>query len=176
MIDIHAHILPGMDDGAEDLQDTLEMARMAVDNGTTVMVATPHCNLPGIYDNYFDKNYKDTFQRVVRALEEHNIPLTLLPGLEVFATPDLPELIADGAVQTINGSRYLLIEFPFEEEVEYSIVGTNEADPMKNKISDKSPIGSELINKTIGDEIIVNTPAGELKLKILHVERTKNNG
>ena len=119
MIDIHAHILPGMDDGAEDLQDTLEMARMAVENGTMVMVATPHCNLPGIYDNYFDKNYKDTFQRVVWALEEHNIPLTLLPGLEVFATPDLPELIADGLVQTINGSRYLLVEFPFEEEAEY---------------------------------------------------------
>jgi len=119
MIDIHAHILPGMDDGAEDLQDTLEMARMAVENGTMVMVATPHCNLPGIYDNYYDENYIETFRRVKRALQEHEIPLTLLPGLEVFATPDLPELIREGLIQTINGSRYLLLEFPFEEESEY---------------------------------------------------------
>ncbi len=48
MIDIHAHILPGMDDGAEDLQDTIEMARIAVESGVTAMVATPHCNIPGI--------------------------------------------------------------------------------------------------------------------------------
>jgi len=74
------------------------------------------------------------------------------------------------------GSTVTVYDYEFEEEVEYSIVGTNEADPMKNKISDKSPIGSELINKTIGDEVIVNTPNGELKLKVLHVERTKNNG
>ena len=74
------------------------------------------------------------------------------------------------------GSTVTVYDYEFEEEVEYSIVGTNEADPMKNRIYDKSPIGSELINKTIGDEIRVNTPSGELKLKILHVERTKNNG
>ena len=84
---------------------------------------------------------------------------------------------SDMKADVVNlGSTVTVYDYEFEEEVEYSIVGTNEADPMKNKISDKSPIGSELINKTIGDEIIVNTPAGELKLKILHVERTKNNG
>ncbi len=74
------------------------------------------------------------------------------------------------------GSTVTVYDYEFEEEVEYSIVGTNEADPMKGKISDKSPIGSELIGKTIGDEVIVNTPNGELKLKVIHVERTKNNG
>ena len=42
MIDIHSHILPGIDDGAEDMYETLEMAKMAVESGVTAMVATPH--------------------------------------------------------------------------------------------------------------------------------------
>ena len=53
MIDIHSHILPGMDDGAQDLYDTLEMAEIAAKNGTLAIVATPHCNIPGSYRNYF---------------------------------------------------------------------------------------------------------------------------
>ena len=55
MIDIHTHILPGMDDGAQDLYDTLEMVRLAADSGVTAMVATPHCNIPGIFENYFNE-------------------------------------------------------------------------------------------------------------------------
>ena len=62
-----------------------------------------------------------------------------------------------------------------EEEVEYDIVGTNQADPMRGKISDISPIGSALIGKTVGDVVSVATPNGETKLKILSVERTKAN-
>lgn len=119
MIDIHAHILPGMDDGAEDMKDTLEMAQIAVENGITAMIATPHCNLPGIYDNYYDSQYTDTYVRVCEKLEEHGIPLKLLPGMEVFGTPDIPRLIRDGKLKTLNDSRYLLVEFPFEEDIEY---------------------------------------------------------
>lgn len=119
MIDIHAHILPGMDDGAEDLQDALEMAKIAVENGITVMVATPHCNIPGVYDNYFDRRFADIYKRVRSALEDHEIPLKLLPGMEVFATPDLPELLEQRKILTINGSKYLLVEFSFEEDLQY---------------------------------------------------------
>ena len=119
MIDIHAHILPGMDDGAEDLQDALEMAKIAVDNGITVMVATPHCNIPGIYDNYLDKRFAEVYKRVCRELEAHEIPLQLLPGMEVFATSDLPELLEKRKLLTINGSRYLLVEFHFDENLRY---------------------------------------------------------
>ena len=43
MIDIHTHILPGLDDGAEDIYDSIEMAALAYENGTSVIVATPHC-------------------------------------------------------------------------------------------------------------------------------------
>ena len=94
----------------------------------------------------------------------------LIKEAEIISESDMKDDVVN------LGSTVTVYDYEFEEEVEYSIVGTNEADPMKNRISDKSPIGSELINKTIGDEVIVNTPNGELKLKVLSVERTRNNG
>jgi transcription elongation factor GreA len=74
------------------------------------------------------------------------------------------------------GSTVVAYDYHIEEEVEYSIVGTNESDPMRGRISDRSPIGSAMIGKVVGDIVNVTTPGGELKFKILSVERTKNNG
>ena len=85
---------------------------------------------------------------------------------------DESELRAD----VINlGSTVLAYDYDMEEEVEYSIVGTNESDPMRGRISDRSPIGSAMIGKVVGDIVNVVAPGGELKFKILSVERTKNN-
>lgn len=56
MIDIHAHILPGIDDGAEDMYDTLEMARMAADSGVDKIIATPHCNIPECMGTISEEN------------------------------------------------------------------------------------------------------------------------
>ena len=120
MIDIHTHILPGIDDGAEDIYDTLEMASMAADIGVTAIVATPHCNLPGIFDNYFGDAYIKTFQTAVRAIQEEGIPIRLCPGAEAFGTYDLPELIVDGKIMPLNQSRYILIEFSFDEDPDFA--------------------------------------------------------
>lgn len=62
-----------------------------------------------------------------------------------------------------------------EEEVEYSIVGPNEANPLMGLISDQSPIGRALIGRKKGEEVIVEAPAGEYKLKILDVQRKTAN-
>lgn len=128
MIDIHNHILPGVDDGSWDMDMTLEMARIAVDSGTKAVVATPHCNIPGDVNNYYDENYIQKFKSVRRALKEAEIPLDIYPGMEVFATFDLPELIKKKKILTLNGSRYLLLEFAFGEELGF-------ADEMLRKIS-----------------------------------------
>lgn len=119
MIDIHAHILPGIDDGAEDTQEALEMAKLAVSSGITAMVATPHANLPGVYDNYNDKNYEETFRRLKKSLERAEIPLELYVGMEVFVTSDVSRLIKEEKLLTINGGRYMLVEFAFDEEPTY---------------------------------------------------------
>lgn len=119
MIDIHAHILPGMDDGAADLQESLEMARLAVKSGVTAIVATPHCNVPGLYDNYRGREYAETFQRVEAAWRKEGLPLTLYAGMEVFVTSDICRLLEEKKLLTLNGSRYLLVEFEFGEEAQY---------------------------------------------------------
>lgn len=116
MIDIHTHILPGIDDGAEDIYDTLEMAGMAAEIGVTAIVATPHCNLPGIFDNYFGNAYIQIFQTAARAIREEGISIKLCPGMEAFGTYDLPQLIVDGKIMPLNQSRYILIEFSFDED------------------------------------------------------------
>ena len=116
MTDLHTHILPGLDDGARDLYDTLAMADLAVRSGTTDLIATPHCNLPYLYENYYNGAYQDAFEAAARAIEEEGIPLRLWPGMEVYCTADLPGLIEEGLVVPLNGSRYLLMEFDFGED------------------------------------------------------------
>lgn len=120
MIDIHAHILPGIDDGAQDICDTLEMAAMAAECGVTAIVATPHCNIPGVCKNYFGEEYQSVFYAAKRAISEEGISLELYPGMEVFATYDLPKLLTDGKIMPINGSHYVLMEFSFDEDPEFA--------------------------------------------------------
>lgn len=120
MIDIHTHILPGLDDGAQDLYDTIEMAVMAYESGTTDIVATPHCNIPGIFENYFGIRYAEAFRSAKRVLEKEQIPINLMPGMEVFATSDLPRLLSDGKIMTINRTKYVLMEFDFEEDPDFT--------------------------------------------------------
>lgn len=86
MIDIHSHILPGMDDGARDLYDTLDMVDMAARSGVRAIVATPHCNIPGAYKNYFNQEYVALLEKVRKAVKAERIPVQILPGMEAFAT------------------------------------------------------------------------------------------
>lgn len=107
MIDLHSHILPELDDGAQSLGESLAMARMAVDSGITAMVATPHC----AYDRVRD--VRDSWQLLCQALRENEIPLKVLPGMEIFGTPDTVRLLQAGKLLTLNESRYPLVEFEF---------------------------------------------------------------
>lgn len=69
------------------------------------------------------------------------------------------------------GSTVKVYDHEFEEEVEYSIVGSNEVDPLAGKISDQSPIGHALMGKSAGAEVTVETPAGVVSMKVLEVKR-----
>lgn len=82
------------------------------------------------------------------------------------------EIIEDigGDSQTVViGVKVKVLDIEFEEECDYLVVGSTEADPMNGKISDDSPLGKALLGKAIGDEVIVDAPAGELKFKILEI-------
>ena len=120
MIDIHCHILPLVDDGAESLEEAVEMARMAADSGVSVIIATPHCNLPYEEEkNYISPALQQRFFRFQQAVKAAGIPLTVLPGAEVLCTPEVPGLLAEGKLLTLAGGRYLLVEFFFDEDLDY---------------------------------------------------------
>ena len=86
----------------------------------------------------------------------------------------IDETKIDSSVVSI-GSTVTVYDCEFDEEVEYSIVGSNEVDPLSGKTSDQSPIGRALIGARAGQEISVLTPGGELKMKLLDVSRRSND-
>ena len=120
MTDIHCHILPQTDDGADSMEDALEMARMAAESGVTHLIATPHCNLPFADEkNFTSVSLLERVLELQARIKQANIPLNLYPGCEVFCTPDTPSLIRQGKLLTLANTNYLLVEFFFDEELSY---------------------------------------------------------
>lgn len=118
MIDIHCHILDGVDDGSYCLAESVEMARIAVESGTRLIVATPHANTPGAEKNVWGAALVNKLASLNRQLKAENVPLTVCAGQEVFSEGDVVSLLRSGAVITLNSTRYLLIEFDFYERTE----------------------------------------------------------
>lgn len=116
MIDIHSHILPGLDDGAQTWEESLQMARMAVADGIRVMVASPHLFQNRVVDSELI-NKKETileiFEQFKQKLSEEEIALKIVPGCDIPLCFQLLQLLDDDLVLTINDSkRYLLLELP----------------------------------------------------------------
>lgn len=75
-------------------------------------------------------------------------------------------------ITTINiGCKVRILDLEYNEEVDYAIVGSTEADPMKCKISNESPVGSALLGKKVNEEVVVETPQGDIRYKILEIHR-----
>lgn len=111
MIDLHCHILPGVDDGAETLDDSLAMAEKAISQGITHLLCTPHHN-NGRYENP-KASVIEAVAVLQAALDQRQLPLTLLEGQEVRITGDLiTEIQQDRILFTDLQDTYLLVEFP----------------------------------------------------------------
>ena len=119
MIDIHSHVLPGVDDGAEDMEISIALADMAARSGVSGIVATPHCNIPDETDNYVSDELEQLWDTLDREIRRADIPVTLYRGMEIFATPRVPELLEQGLVWTLNETDYFLIEFSFREDPDF---------------------------------------------------------
>lgn len=112
MIDTHCHILPGIDDGAPDRETAVRMARIAVEDGVTTIVATPHMR-EGDYWNERPR-VLEAVAAFRRVLEEEGIPLVVAPGSEVHLAPRLPERVAEGKLLTYgDAGAWLLLECPY---------------------------------------------------------------
>lgn len=110
MIDLHSHILPGIDDGAKDVETSLQMARAAVANGVKVLACTPHI-LPGVWQNT-GPDIRKRVAALQSTLDEEGIPLRLVVGADVHITPSLVEGLRSGALLSLHDTRYVLIEAP----------------------------------------------------------------
>lgn len=110
MIDLHCHILPGIDDGAGDLSVSLRMARAAVEQGITVVACTPHI-LPGLYHNS-GPAIRQAIKQLQDALDDNGIPLQLATGADVHMAPDFVAGLRSGRLLSIADSRYVLVEPP----------------------------------------------------------------
>jgi len=118
VIDVHCHIIPGIDDGAKDKDIALEMCRIAQMEGTNGIIATPHY-IHGAINNTSDV-INEKVAELNSWLKEHNIELEIYPGCEVFIFPELPRLVREGHICTLNNSRYILIELPMNSVPEYT--------------------------------------------------------
>lgn len=113
MIDIHTHILPGIDDGARDMEDSIEMASIAVESGVHTLVATSHANTQGFFRRYNVEEYMERLFLLQQTLDREEIPLTVLSGMEIFMTEQVPDMIREERLLPINGTNYFLMEFGF---------------------------------------------------------------
>lgn len=113
LVDIHIHILPGLDDGSQSLADSIQMARIAVHSGVGTMVVTPHANQRGRFENYATPYMETIYQQFCQAIRREKIPLQVIPGMEIFASTDIVQLISCHKLCPIGRTHYFLIEFPF---------------------------------------------------------------
>ena len=114
MIDLHCHILPAVDDGADSLDTSCRMAALAADCGVRRIVATPHRGVDPAREAGGAELLRSAVQRLQRELNRWNIPVELLPGSELLLRGGTP-LPDPDSILTLNGSRYLLVEFFFDE-------------------------------------------------------------
>ena len=108
--DLHTHVLPGVDDGASNMEYALQMLSNAAASDVALLAVTPHCNRPYEMQNYLDDSLLERFAQLQQAAQD--VPVRLVLGAEVLADEFLPQLLRQKKIPSINGSRYLLTEFP----------------------------------------------------------------
>lgn len=114
IVDIHSHVLPGVDDGAVDMEETLSMLKLAQQEGITHLFATPHYK---IQHSPLDKQeLSQRFQQLQAFIQEQGLTIQLFLGNEVYYFSDLKKYYQMATFFCLNQSRRLLVEFsPYEE-------------------------------------------------------------
>jgi protein-tyrosine phosphatase len=125
MIDFHSHILPYIDDGSKNFDMSLDMLKLAIDEGTEYICATSHF-IPGELE--LDKEvYFRRLSNLEYLCSLKDVNINILPAVELYMHPDLPRLYKENRIWGINRTQYLLIELPMQqfpmytEEVMYEL-------------------------------------------------------
>ena len=124
MIDTHSHILPGIDDGAKTLEDSIAMLKQAELSGVTDIILTPHYLKGTKYSSKNEKKWK-LYQELKQKAEEADIKIKLYLGNEIYIDAKLPEMLAGYVgekndlmyeISTLNSTKYVLVELPVRAE------------------------------------------------------------
>lgn len=149
------------DDGLKKLKDELEHLKTVgrADIAEKIKVARGYGDLSENSEYDEAKNEQAKIEARIVEIE------AMLKNVEIISG-------VKGAAKTVMvGLKIKVYDEEFDEELEYYIVGSQEADPRNNKISDESPVGKALLGRKVGDEVIVEAPAGEIKLKVLGISK-----
>ncbi|MBM7551674.1 tyrosine-protein phosphatase [Thalassobacillus pellis] len=119
MIDIHCHILPGVDDGAQTLEESLAMVREAIDQGIDTIVATPHH-----FDGRYENHKLDVLQQVQELnyeIQRAGLDMTIMPGQEIRLYGEMAEELKRDELLPINvESGYVFVEMPSDQVPTYA--------------------------------------------------------
>ena len=120
MIDSHCHVLFGVDDGAKTIEASMEMLRIAHDDGIKKVICTSHC-LPGIkFENSYD-SLKIVFDQLVNEVKAQHLDLELYLACELMASPASLEWLKEHKVATYNQTNWILSEIPFLKDVQFEV-------------------------------------------------------
>ncbi len=149
------------DDGLKKLQEELEQLKTfgRADIAEKIKVARGYGDLSENSEYDEAKNEQAKIEARIVELE------AMLKNVEII------EDIKGKAKTVVIGVKVKVLDVEFGDELEYRVVGSTEADPREGKISDESPVGKALLGKKLGDEVIVEAPGGEFKLKIIEISK-----
>ena len=149
------------DDGLKKLQDELEHLKTEgrKDIAEKIKVARGYGDLSENSEYDDAKNEQAKIEARIVELE------AMLKNVEIIKD------IKGAAKTVVVGVKVKVLDIEFDEEEEYHVVGSTEADPTNNKISDESPVGKALLGHKVGDVVSVEAPAGEIKLKIVKISK-----
>lgn len=161
MVFILAKAIKVTDDGLKKLQDELEYLKTEgrTDIAEKIKVARGYGDLSENSEYDDAKNEQAKIEARIVELE------AMLKNVEIIKD------IKGAAKTVVVGVKVKVFDEEFDEEDEYYVVGSTEADPANNKISDESPVGRALIGHKVGDIVTVEAPAGEIKLKIVKISK-----
>lgn len=114
-IDIHSHILNGIDDGSKTLEESINILKKCEQEGINKIILTPHYMENTNY-NKNNKEKKEIFNKLQKEVKKQNINIELYLGNEVYANDNILELLEKKEITTLNNSKYILIEFPLLNE------------------------------------------------------------
>jgi len=115
MIDLHSHIIPGIDDGSRSIEETMLLIKEAKEAGFNRIISTSHY-MTSRYE--YDESSREQFLKIIeKGASELGINVEFHLGSEIFVTYDMIDLIKQKKASTINGTKYILFELPMQAEM-----------------------------------------------------------